>query len=166
MTDSEMVMNLGAIFVGLALLVLVIPFVISPFRGMRYRKKESVVDPESPRTYRERVLLALRELDFDYQTEKIIEEDYTRIRNQLLADAAEAIQLEQQEDARIEEMIRSHRNAILRQPKCPDCSRQLIEGDRFCPGCGAHLVALCPSCGYGNQLGDNYCARCGKQLKQ
>lgn len=158
-------MNLGAIFVGLTLLVLVIPFVIWPFRGNLHRKLSPPILADAlPGNQRQQVLLTLRDLDFDYQTEKINEEDYTRVRTQLMFEAAVAIQSEQQEEARFEEKVRAHREAASPTQKCPQCSRPLRAGDEFCPDCGSYLTARCQSCNHANQPADKFCTNCGTRL--
>ena len=159
-------MNLGAIFVGLALVVLVISFVISPFREKTSRKLAPAASNDAnPASQREQVILALRDLDFDYQTEKIGEDDYARTRTQLLAEAAEFIQAEQREDARIEDLIRARREAASPSQKCPECGRQLRSGDLICPGCGSITTVRCQSCGQANRPDDNFCTKCGTRLK-
>ncbi len=158
-------MNLGAIFIGLALLVLVIPLVIGPFRGKRHRKLPPPFSADaSPSNHRQQVLLSLRDLDFDYQTEKINEEDYTRVRTQLLFEAANTIQSEQQEKVRIEELVRAGREAASPTEKCPQCGRPFRAGDKFCPGCGSYLTARCQSCNHANQPADKFCTNCGIRL--
>lgn len=159
-------MNLGAIFVGLALLVLVIPFVITPFREKTLRKiSPADSNGASPDGQRERVILAIHDLDFDYQTEKITVSDYTQVRTQLLAEAADIIQAEQQEDARTEEMIRAHREVVSPTKKCLVCGRHLFpDEDNFCPRCGVKLTAKCQSCGHSNRPDDKFCTNCGTQL--
>ncbi len=158
-------MNLGAIFVGLALLVLVIPFVVSPFReNNRHKLAPAASIAASPASQREQVILALRDLDFDYQTEKIREDDYARIRAQLLAEAADFIQAEQREDALIEEKIRAHREAASPTQKCQECGRHLRSGDLFCTGCGSKTTVRCQSCGNLNRSDDNFCSKCGTRF--
>lgn len=159
-------MNLGAIFVGLALLVLVIPYVIDPFRPRRRQwfirtqpvKTGTELSPENP-------LLALRDLEFDYQTEKITEEDYQSIRAMLLTKAADAVEAQQREDARLEGLIQARRTKKTNKPDCTQCGRALRDGDKFCPECGLACTIQCPDCAHQNQAEDKFCSQCGCSLE-
>lgn len=130
-------MNLGAIFIGLALLMLVITFVLDPFRD-RQRQLFANAFVNNPRrgSSSKDALFALRDLEFDYQTDKITEEDYQHIRSALLAQAAEAIKSRQGEDARVETLIRTRRSNQSIESNCPQCSRAFRDKDKFCPECG------------------------------
>lgn len=133
-------MNLGAIFIGLALLVLAIPFVLDPFRKQQRRQfADSSMNKRDANGSPEDALFALRDLEFDYQTEKIIDEDYQNIRAALLAQAAEGIQTKKQEDVDLEEMIRSRRRSKATGNDCPKCGRAIQDEDNFCTQCGCNL---------------------------
>ncbi len=87
-------MNPIAMFFGLALLAVSIFFVASPFRSPEVQKKTAGQGKPlqdsmniSPENQRQAVLLALRDLDFDYRAGKVAEEDYQALRTNLLAEA-------------------------------------------------------------------------------
>jgi len=160
-------MNLGAIFIGLALLVLVVPFIIDPIRKRHGRGfSGTLLKSTDTGEVSENALFALRDLEFDYQTEKITEEDYQKIHAELLTQAAEVIETKQQEGARIEELIQARRRDKTIEANCPQCDRTLHDEDQFCPGCGHARGILCPGCGRRNRSEDNYCTKCGHNLKQ
>ena len=81
-------------------------------------------------------LYALRDLDFDYQTDKLTEEDYQNIRTELLTQAAVAIESRQEEDARIEELLRIRRRNRPGNGNCLQCGQVFQDENKFCPECG------------------------------
>lgn len=159
-------MNLGAIFIGVALLVLVVPYVIDPFRsrGRQVIAQARGSDAEVDRSPNE-ALFALRDLEFDYQTEKITEADYRSIRAKLLAQAADSIETRQQENDHLEALIQARRTNKPTHPDCPQCGKVFREGDKFCPGCGQARATQCPDCGHQNRADDEFCSQCGQSLE-
>ncbi len=160
-------MNLGAIFIGFALLVLVITFVLDPFRQRQHQMTvnadiiNSGVDNSS-----KDALYALRDLEFDYQTDKLTEEDYRYIRTELLAHPAAAIKSRQGEDAHIEELLRNRRREKFIKSNCPQCGREFRDENKFCPECGHARTKLCQACGHQNRLENKSCTQCGQILKE
>ena len=159
-------MELGAIFVGLAMLVASVPFVVRPFREKRLKgDRKSNIRP-NPEERRKADLSALLDLDFDFRTGKVSEEDYLTVRAQLVADAAKYIQLENPlEDDQLETMIRARKVSQALVQKCSNCGEKIEAGSRFCPGCGTAVGIHCPSCGKAFQTGDLFCTSCGTKLE-
>jgi predicted RNA-binding Zn-ribbon protein involved in translation (DUF1610 family) len=166
-------MDIGAIFVGLALLILSVPVVVKPFRqnqpkgtGPGQRQGQASFTGDDLKTQREQVLAALRDLDFDYQTGKIAEQDYTILRSELLAQAAQLIGTQETEDEAIENLIRARRKALseVQAPKCGQCDRELSVDDRFCPGCGEPAGTACSKCGQTTTSEDSFCSKCGEPV--
>ncbi|MBI5166736.1 MAG: zinc ribbon domain-containing protein [candidate division NC10 bacterium] len=122
---------------------------------------------------KESVYAALKDLEFDYRTGKLSEQDYKELdeqyRYQAMSLLREIERTEEGEDLsdRIEEEVRALRKARTKAPglRCPSCQGQYRPGDRFCPSCGGHLASACPGCGAPYEEGDNYCSKCGKPLK-
>lgn len=179
-------MNTIALFFGLALLAVSVFFVASPFRlqGLQKRSaRQGAAQKGSPQVsaekQRQAVLLALRDLDFDYQAAKVAEEDYQSLRANLLAEAAELMQ--RQESDSIEALIQARRQARLKEPpaangktngkaksigpaggQCHHCQAPLAEGAKFCSKCGAPAAEItCPKCKQSLQPGDSFCPACG-----
>jgi membrane protease subunit (stomatin/prohibitin family) len=54
------------------------------------------------------------------------------------------------------------------QPKmrCPNCSKDIPFGSKFCPECGTNLAATveCPQCHATLPVGSKFCPNCGQQL--
>lgn len=120
---------------------------------------------------KESAYAALKELEFDYRTGKLSEEDYKELEEQYRYQAISLLKdidrAEKGEDLseKIEEEIRAIRKAKQKELRCPSCQENYIPGDRFCPSCGRGLDLACPGCGSPYREGDNFCSNCGNPLK-
>jgi len=159
-------MELGDIFVGLAMLVASLPFVVRPFREKRLKvDRKSNIRP-NPKERQKADLSALLDLDFDFRTGKVSEEDYSTVRAQLVADAAEHIQLEKSTgDDQLEAMIRARKASQGLVQKCSNCGEKVEPGSCFCSQCGTPVGNNCPSCGKPVQDGDLFCTACGAKME-
>lgn len=128
-------MDAGAVLIGVALLVISIPFVAEPFW--------SKIEPDSyPETFsstgdRQAVLSALRDLDFDYRVGKVNDVDYSILRARLLMQAAALVQESEAIEAEMAALIRARRKATCKSETCWKCGAKVNLGDRFCSTCGA-----------------------------
>ena len=163
-------MEIVVAIIGLAMLIAVAAFVAQPL----VVQSRVLPSNESPRdklsAERDALYVSLRDLDFDFQTGKLLEADYRAAREQYVArgveilkqlDAVEArpqvaasdqaeaailarrkikAQAQSLEDE-IEVAIRERRRAAAQNPKCPNCGRVVEPTDRFCGKCGAALTA-------------------------
>ena len=170
-------MDLGAIFLGLAVVVSFIPWVARPFFEQRRqasngRRKPAIPESSRQLTERRKVLSALNELDFDFQTGKITAEDHRDLRARLMAEAASLTPALQAEDDELEALIRARREALDKATRCGQCGERLSGTDRFCPSCGASADVVtdqttdqyCPACGSKTLPGAQYCSKCGTKL--
>ena len=93
---------LELIFVVVVLLVVGIPL----FGRLQLKKLVEAVDPDSDEykhllVRKEETLISIKELEFDFNTEKISESDYQELRKKLEAEATELIgRLDQLEQGR------------------------------------------------------------------
>lgn len=170
-------MNPLALIFGFGLLAVSVFFVASPFRFKDLPNQSVRRDKKMTQTNRRQaVLLALRDLDFDYQANKVAEEDYHTLRAELLNEAAQAIQSqERQTDEAIEALIQSHRKTrSTPQPisyaksgeeaekLCKNCQAPLHNGALFCSKCGTPVEeAVCPKCNLSIHPGNRFCPSCG-----
>lgn len=169
-------MDLGFIFLAIALIGLVIFVVAQPFLERSRHVERAADDPLV--VERESILVALRDLDFDHATGKVADEDYGPQRAALMARGAAVLkQLDVagvvDEASAIEQAIAARRKtaasapARVAQPKpadgvaCPGCGAPVQAGDRFCSGCGMSLNRTCAQCGTAVTAGDRFCGKCG-----
>ncbi len=157
-------MQISAMFIGLILFGIALFFVSAPFR-QKHQKTEKLSSARTTQAGgREAVLSAIRDLDFDFKTGKVSEEDYQPLRAQLMAEAAQYIEAETKEDEQLEEMIRARR--VTQTLRCEHCEAPIQAGQRFCSKCGSAINnELCPSCGKKIQAGDLFCASCGNKIQ-
>lgn len=125
---------------------------------------------------------ALKELEFDYHTGKLSDEDYRELCDVYKSEALQAIRTIEEGDAaagdsieaEVENEIRSKRRRLpgqsggkgTSQVLCPACGGENEEGSSFCAGCGASLGERCRKCGALNDLGAQYCSGCGENLEK
>jgi hypothetical protein len=172
---KEGTMSIGAIFIGLALLIITIPVVAGPVVNKR-RERFSLVDkPEEPEALEQyqQALLKLRELDFDHQLEVVGDEDYVVLRVDLLAQAAQARETaalphEDDLEARIEAAVRARRphrvESVAESQSCYHCGVEMAAADKFCSECGTPAANNCPRCGQQAHPNDKFCVSCGQTL--
>ncbi|MDD2678748.1 MAG: zinc ribbon domain-containing protein [Candidatus Nanoarchaeia archaeon] len=51
------------------------------------------------------------------------------------------------------------------KPKCPKCKKEIPEGLKFCPECGAKLTATCVNCNMEFPIKTKFCTSCGGKLE-
>jgi hypothetical protein len=178
-------MDIGSLFLVLALLVLVGLFVSRPFF-----EKETVSTPRAASqkdhersallAERDRVLNALQELDFDYDLHKIPEEDYAAQRASMVQHGAEVLRrldayqpsaaggsAEDRLDAAV-----VARRATGAAPVAPNGRKQAVAVASPDDALEAMLAdrrrvrqdkaaGFCPQCGGPVQKSDRFCPKCG-----
>lgn len=169
-------MEPGAIFLTLAVLVLVGLFVSRPFIESRRAYAVSAEEHELSHLMAERdsLITALQELDFDHVLGKIPAEDYPNMRAALLTHAAEVLrridEIQPQKTAasnaesRVEAAVAARRaDASAKKPQTAAPGDEELENliaarraqrkeksGGFCPNCGKPVLRsdrFCPSCG-------------------
>lgn len=158
-------MDIISIVIGAALLGVAGVFVYRPFQGKALRGQERKEAAAQPQARRESLLSAIRDLDFDYKTGKVSEEDYGPLRAQLLVETAGLTRQEQDKDDQLEALIQSRRTHKTGS-NCSQCDAPVAPGQHFCSSCGAPLGSgTCASCGSKIKPGDFFCTSCGKPLE-
>jgi predicted RNA-binding Zn-ribbon protein involved in translation (DUF1610 family) len=177
-------MSTPAILVGLAMLLLTIPLVLGPLFSEKRRRIVAGARRDEGENYQE-TLLALRDLEFDHQSGIVTPEDYARLRDQLMGQAARArasAGASAATDDRIEAAVQARRRraegriaaateerleaAVQKRRRtaektCAACQARLNPADKFCPQCGNATLNSCSQCGRPHQAGDQFCAACG-----
>jgi hypothetical protein len=159
-------MEIPSIFIGLAMFAAALVYVSLPFRQKQLTQATSSVAPRQQQGQGEAILSALRDLDFDFKTGKISEEDYTPLRTHLVAEVAQYIEAEEKRDKQLETLIQTRRAAKKEDATCRHCGASMKADQRFCSKCGSAAGSeSCPSCGKTIQAGDLFCASCGLEVR-
>jgi RNA polymerase subunit RPABC4/transcription elongation factor Spt4 len=158
-------MEITSILIGLVLLAASLFFISMPFRKKQQKDvKNSKTNLQVQKERREMVVAALRDLDFDFKTGKVSEEDYTPLRARLMAEAAQYIERQQEEDQKLEALIQSRRAAHQQGINCDHCGAHVGADQRFCSKCGLPVKnELCSSCGRKIQSNEQFCPSCGNR---
>ena len=168
-------MEITAILVSLALLILVAVYLYAPFlQGRARRVTEEEHELSALLAERDRVINSLQELDFDYKLGKIPEEDYPTQRASLLQTGADILRKidtiapepasTQDVDARIEKAIAARRaDASVAKPEVSDDDIESMVSARR-KGRREKSSGFCPKCGKPVMVSDRFCPSCGKSL--
>lgn len=158
-------MEITSILIGIVFLGVSVGIVSLPFRK-KHLKSVKAAKTHVQAEQRETVLSALRDLDFDFKTGKVSEEDYTPLRTRLLIEAAQYIEQETEQDEKLEAMIQTRRAARQESVKCDHCGSSIEADQHFCAKCGSAVShELCPHCGRKIRAGDLFCSSCGNKLE-
>ncbi len=168
-------MNLGALLFGAGLLLVTVAWTLRPL-FQSSDEPAPLTDDENPLKelyeQREAIYTAIRELDFDYQTGKIAEEDYKPLRDQYVAQGVEILK-------RIDELTGGDGRAALEaeierqvaalrrqrgQPVAEPAAVASSGGREPTVETSTAVGPACPSCGHRGDPGDRFCSRCGTPL--
>jgi hypothetical protein len=139
-------MDLGAILIGLAIFIVAATYVINPMVNVPKRQPIYAGSPtKAEGNLQKDTLASIRDLDFDFQTAKVNQEDYEALRAQLVLEAAGYLQQKMQ-DENIDEMIQARLQSkkesafqVAGKIFCSKCGKSTKEGDLFCVTCGARI---------------------------
>jgi len=173
------------IFVMIVLIIAVLVIIGYPL--IRLHTYEGF-DPDGANDYKYELIRkkessyeAIKELDFDYNTGKLSDEDYQNLYRTYKFEALKAIRELDKEnltetellDAEVEAEIREMRSSLYSSSDnqhvhvagtCPACGAEYDEGDSFCKTCGVQLGKKCDACGSLNLYSAKFCYSCGKRL--
>lgn len=178
-------MDLGSIFLMLALVILVGLFLGRPFfepdrAALSAAEEEQAAEVDHQRSAllaeRDRLLTMLYELDFDYALGKIPQDDYPAQRAAMLQAGAEVLrrldaltpeaQPAATAEARLEAEIAARRLNGLRPLAATAVGdeelEQLIAARRRAKQ--ENAIGFCPKCGKPVHKSDKFCANCGKAI--
>jgi hypothetical protein len=159
---------------AVAALIVVAAYIVQPFFGRQAesggaeagRRLAPLLREQSDLLAgRNQVYREIRDLDFDYETNKVSDSDYHAQRYQLVARGVEILQQldglpafeDTAEHRRIERAVRALRRGAdpdlaqqggdqpAAEGYCPQCGTPFGEADRFCGTCGARLPNLVKS---------------------
>ena len=168
-------MELTAIFLSLAVLILVAIYLYAPFMERRARRvTEEEHELSALMAERDRIINALQELDFDFKLGKIPEDDYPVQRSTLLQKGADILRRidtlspqttsAQDTEARLERAIAARRaDASLAKIEVTDDDLESMISARR-KRRTKKSAGFCPRCGKPVMVADRFCPSCGKSL--
>jgi hypothetical protein len=125
---------IGYLLFGGILILLAIAVVAAAVRSGK--SDQVIADPVRAR--KDVAIEALRALEFEFQTGKLAEEEYGRLRRELEVEAVRA-----RDDARAgapaDRTDDGGGESAAGPPTCANCGNDLAGGESFCPSCGAAL---------------------------
>jgi rubrerythrin len=178
-------MEIGAIFLLLAVVLLVTLFVARPF--IEHRRVSVISSDEhelsSLLAERDRLITALQELDFDHTLGKIPTEDYPSMRADLMRHAADVLHkldahaLPDEKPADGSEDAESRIEAVVAARRADAAVQKLAASETASDDDLEALIAsrkaarkeksagFCPKCGKPVLRSDRFCPHCGKPIK-
>ena len=170
-------MDIGAIFLTLAVLILIGMFVSAPFMKKQRKLVQEEHEISSLMAENERILNALQELDFDNTLGKIPAEDYPGMRTALMQkgiailrqlDEYQQTASAQDAESLLEAAIAARRvdSALVTTPDDAEKDEDLealIAKRRSAQK--AKSAGFCPKCGNPILVSDTFCPKCGNSLK-
>ena len=152
-------MEILTIFLLLGITFLVLIYISIPLLSKNFTVRSNDSAHSHLLAERERILNILVELDFDHKLGKIPDGDYASQREELISKGGivmEKIDLitksknqseerqddnSQLSDKDIERLLnkrRAQKNEVVTN-LCPECSKPILQSDRFCPSCGKKI---------------------------
>jgi hypothetical protein len=167
--------NIGAVLVGIALLVLVVAYVARPLFERQAERHSGHAGSNGRQAQlidrRDAIYAVIRELDTDFQTGKITEEDYQAQRQRYVT---EGVSLLKQLDAlSSEDAVKEIK--ISGPATLEDEIEAAVLELRQKPGIGEPAektsisepaTRFCTQCGHPAAPEDNFCGECGTPLKR
>jgi rubrerythrin len=157
-------MELGSVFLVLAILVIVGMYLYAPFTERAHEVDTNDNHEVSAlKAERDRVINALQELDFDFKLGKIPAEDYPEQRQNLLQKGANVLRQLDEMNTEFSALLSKENSATESESKikndeleamlaerrkqkesksagfCPNCGKPVLTTDHFCPSCGKAL---------------------------
>jgi cytochrome c-type biogenesis protein CcmI len=131
----------GALLLVAAVVLYIVQPVIRGQWASLSRQDDELTEVEARRRV---TLLALRDVEYDYHTGKLDEEDYRALRKELSAEALDALEAARKEAEGgpaddLEAEIAAVREGLRAGTTCPACAHANPAGSRFCAGCGRRL---------------------------
>ena len=168
-------MDIGSIFLILAVLILVAFFISKPFlQGNTSSISAEEVEYSTLLAERDRIINALQELDFDYNLGKIPEGIYPSQRTSMLEKGAQILKKidEYQGESELRDIDSRLEDAIdSKRADGGEVGDNSISDDELEEIISNHLRrrqgktnGFCPQCGTPMQQSDRFCSKCGHKF--
>jgi hypothetical protein len=161
-----------ALVIGTVLAVGALAFVLHPlfFVTPRSFRADRATSPR--RSQRDDAVAALREIEFDRETGKLSEADYTELKTRYTKQAIDAMRRDASvaipsgalsgEEDEIEAAVRAYRAQRI---ACPTCGPRPEPDSAYCSTCGRCLRDRCAECGAPVDAPEaRFCVNCGHRL--
>ena len=162
---------LGEVAAAAVLGAVIVWLVVSPIVRPGVRPPRAVEPPEPEETARGAAVAALREIEFDRETGKLSDEDYTSLKARYTGEGLAALRAESSAAAPgpdLEAMIAARVRLLggADPPACGICGPRPEPDAAFCSTCGRRLDPgnACASCGAALSPGSACCDRCGASV--
>ena len=137
---------LGAVLLVAAVVLFILQPMLSGQSASMHRELDEPTEAEARRRV---TLLALRDVEYDYATGKLDENDYRTLKRELAAEALTALERFDAETAagpaaappELEAEIERLRRGMESGTTCSTCGSANEAGSRFCAYCGSPLTA-------------------------
>ncbi len=177
-----MIWLFGITILGLALWLILFPFFEKHTRGWIDSRLPFLNQRQHLREEKRKLVTALKELDFDFETGKLSADDYKQLREKYEGKAIAVMKEQDVLEAKWKEAerripLKTQKEETSVEPQkekpvestdasnCPNCQAKTQATDRFCPQCGTSLNAFCPECGNAVHSNDRFCNKCGHALQ-
>ncbi len=175
-------MEILALLIGLAIFAAIAFYVTRPLVQSRRAPRSEGVDALSLEAQRESLYTQIKELDLDHATGKVNEDDYTRIRAELVVQAAGVLRqidgivqapiaatapaATHSSDDDLEALIAARRKTrSASAPKTADADVEALITARRKTAAPVASELSCPKCGKSIKADDAFCAKCGTALQ-
>lgn len=161
-----------ALLVGTALALVALAFVLYPLFSEKAPAARRRTKPPTARrepSASEQAVAILREVEFDRETGKLSESDYTALKTAYTREALAALRAEEASavrsgvaDDEVEAVILEYR---ARATACESCGPRPEPDAIYCSSCGRYLAGVCGGCGEPiTEPEARYCPACGGSL--
>lgn len=161
---------MNALLIGTALALVSLAFVLYPlFRESPVRRTAPERSSFPEETAAQRAIGALREVEFDRETGKLSDSDYTALKAAYTREALTALRSEEASaaasavgDDEVEAVILKYRSRVS---ECSSCGPRPEPDAAYCSNCGRYLAGACSGCGARiTESGARFCPACGQTL--
>ena len=149
----------AGVLIGIAVAALAVFLVTRPLRERTLEMRADDTSLANLLAEREAAYQVLRDLDNDFQTGKLADDDYRPLRVQALARAAEIVAQIDEHEAHVATAL-----AAVESTRAGDAQRKRAKRTSASAVRGARANAFCPRCGARHAADDAFCRKCGAAL--